>query len=393
MNTTSPVCEPGVRSKNNGEEGGLTPHASRLTPGEGGASGERPFVSIVVPAYNEAAVVERNLTALCQYMAFLEGEYRWEVIVINDGSRDGTGELAEAFAKGRDNVRVFHHFVNFGLGQALRYAFKHCRGDYIVTLDMDLSYSPDHIATLLAKIRETRARVVIASPYMEGGRLSNVPYVRRVLSRWANRFLSWVAPGKFSTLTGMVRAYDRRFLQSLNLKSMGMEVNPEIIYKALLLRARIEKVPAHLNWGARKAEGGGRKSSMKVPWNTLFVLFWGYLFRPSVFFLIPGFALLLFAFYVNVWMFIHFFEQYQTLSQYDWFLDRASFAVIAAFQRFPHTFVLGGVALMLAVQLISLGIVVLQSKRYFEEIFHLGTTLYRLHQEREGTEHEPHHAR
>lgn len=354
---------------------------------------ERPLVSIAVPAYNEAAVVEKNLATLCQYMESLEGEYRWELVVIDDGSRDETGELAEGFARTRENVRVFHHLVNFGLGQALRYAFTRCRGEYIVTLDMDLSYSPDHIGALLARIRETRAKIAIASPYMEGGKLSNVPWLREVLSRWANRFLSWAAPGRLSTLTGMVRAYDGRFVRSLNLKSMGMEVNAEIIYKALLLRARIEEVPAHLNWGSRPAEGIRRRSRMQVPWNTLLVLFWGYLFRPFKFFLIPGFALLLFACYVNSWVLIHFFEQYQLLSQYGWFLDRASFAVVAAFQLFPHTFVVGGLALMLAIQFISLGILVLQSKRYFEEIFHLGTTIYRFAQEREGGEHESHRDR
>lgn len=343
----------------------------------------RPLVSIITPAYNEAAVVEKNLAALCLYMESLEGMYRWELIVVDDGSGDETGELAEVFAETRDNVKVLHHLVNFGLGQALKYAFKYCRGDYIVTLDMDLSYSPDHIRALLAKIRITKAKIVIASPYMEGGQRSNVPWFREVLSRWANRFLSWAAPGKISTLTGMVRAYDGQFVRSLNLKSMRTEINSEIIYKALLLRARIEEIPAHLNWRAQQADGTRRKSNMKVPWNTLLILFWGYLFRPAMFFLVPGFSLLMFSFYVNTWVVVHFFEQYRTLSQYGWFLDRASFAVVTAFQQSPHTFIVGGLALMVAIQFISLGILVLQSKRYFEEIFHLGTTIYKSNQERE----------
>lgn len=372
----------------------LKPAPFPSSEGEISAVAERkPFVSIVVPAYNEAAVVEKNLAALCQYMGSLEDTYRWELIVIDDGSRDETGVLAEAFAETRANVKVLHHLVNFGLGQALRYAFRHCRGDYIVTLDMDLSYAPDHICALLAKIRETKAKIVIASPYMKGGQLSNIPWYREVLSRWANRFLSWAAPGRISTLTGMVRAYDGRFVRSLNLKSMRMEINSEIIYKALLLRARIEEIPAHLNWRSQKADGARRKSSMKVPWNTLLILFWGYLFRPAMFFLYPGFGLLMFAFYVNTWMFVHVFEQYRALSQYDWFFDRASFSVITAFQKAPHTFIVGGLALMVAIQLISLGILVLQSKRYFEEIFHLGTTIYKCTQEKGEVVHERHRAR
>src|SRR5437667_4685358 len=86
----------------------------------------RPFVSLVVPAYNEAAIIEKNLAILCQYMESLEEEYRWEMLIIDDGSVDETGALAEAFASPRDNVHVLHHITNFGLGQALKFAFKHC---------------------------------------------------------------------------------------------------------------------------------------------------------------------------------------------------------------------------------------------------------------------------
>src|SRR5262245_1924999 len=91
-------------------------------------AGYKPLVSLVVPAYNEAAIVEENLTTLCQYMETLEGQYRWEVIVVNDGSIDETGRLADAFSQTKTNVRVLHHSINFGLGQAFRFGFANCRG-------------------------------------------------------------------------------------------------------------------------------------------------------------------------------------------------------------------------------------------------------------------------
>src|SRR6266850_8095424 len=228
------------------------------------APATKPLVSVVVPAYNEAAIVEKSLACLYQYMESLETECRWEIILVNDGSTDATGELAEAFARSHRNVRVLHHAVNFGLGQAIRFAFNHCRGDYIVTLDVDLSYSPEHIRELLAKIRETKAKIVVTSPYMKGGRISNVPWLRRTFSVLANHFLSRTARGGLSTLTSMVRIYDARFVRGLNLKAMGMEVSPEVIYKAMLLRARIEEIPAHLDWTLQNAAGPSRKSSMKV---------------------------------------------------------------------------------------------------------------------------------
>jgi hypothetical protein len=156
-----------------------------------------------------------------------------------------------------------------------------------------------------------------------------------------------------------------------------MEVSPEIIYKSLLLRARIEEIPAHLDWNLQRTAGNRRASSMKVVPHIVSTLLSGFIFRPFMFFLLPGIALLAFAVYVNTWMFIHFFEEYRGLAQYDWFLTRASVAVAQAYQAFPHTFIVAGLSLMLAIQLISLGVLSLQSKQYFEEIFHLGSAIYK----------------
>ena len=90
----------------------------------------RPFVSVIVPAYNEATIIEKNLDVLCEHMESLSNEYRWELIVVNDGSTDETGDLVESFARDKKNVHVLHHMYNFRLGQALRYAFGRCHGDY-----------------------------------------------------------------------------------------------------------------------------------------------------------------------------------------------------------------------------------------------------------------------
>jgi glycosyltransferase involved in cell wall biosynthesis len=358
------------------------------TPGipEGGGETHRPLVSLVLPAFNEAAIIENNLHLLSEHMESLESEYRWEMIIIDDGSTDSTGELAKSFAHHRENVFVLSHITNFGLGQAFRFAFNNCNGKYIITLDTDLSYAPEHIEALLTKIRETRARIVIASPYMKGGRISNVPWLRKNLSVWANRFLSVTAEGHLSTLTSMVRAYDAQFLRSLSLKSMGMDIMPEVIYKAMILGARIEEVPAHLDWSSLKASTTPRRSSMKLFRHVLSTLFSGFLFRPFMFFVMPGLMVLLFSVYVNAWMVRHFVTQYQALVQYDAVFTRASAAIGAAYAQSPHTFVIGLLSLMLAIQLISLGILSLQSKSYFEEIFHLGTSINRVNNKHKHSE-------
>lgn len=337
----------------------------------------RPLVSLVVPAFNEAEIVTDNLQRVCRYMTTLETDYRWEIVFVNDGSDDRTGALADALAARWPQLRVLHHGKNQGLGQAFRTAFRAARGRYIVTLDLDLSYDPPHIALLLTKLRQSQAKIVLASPYMRGGRASNIPLLRRLLSVSANRFLALTAPGQVSTLTSMVRAYDAAFIKSLDLRANGMEIMPEIIYKAMMLGGRIEEIPAHLSWGELKAASPGRRSSMKILRHTLATLIAGFLFKPVMFFIVPGLILLGLALWLNAWTLIHFVEHYQAITEYSTFLLRSSAALEAAFDRHTHTFVVGLLALMLAVQLVSLGVLALQSKHYFEEIYHLGSRIYR----------------
>jgi len=338
----------------------------------------KPFVSVVAPAFNEAAIIEQNLTKICTYMETLASQYQWELIVVNDGSSDDTGEIADAFAAGKDNVTILHHFVNLNVGQALRYAFNNCRGDYIVVMDIDLSYSPEHIGKLLDTIIETRAKVVLASPYMKGGQISKIPWLRKTLSIYANKFLSYTARGGFSTLTGMVRAYDTIFVQSLNLKSMDISISAEIIYKAMVMGARIKEIPAHLDWSSQKAKDYKRKSSIKIKRSIIAYLLSGFIFRPFIFFILPGFLLTILAFFSFSWVFIHTVEQFNELpASFGSLGIRVSAGVAAAYQFAPHTFIIGGISLILAIQLISLGFLALQNKKYFEELFHLGTNIYK----------------
>jgi glycosyltransferase involved in cell wall biosynthesis len=343
----------------------------------------KPFVAVVVPGYNEEAILSENLTILCEYMGSLEDKYRWELIFVNDGSTDNTKRLAMEFAEHNKKVTVLNHHANFQLGQALRFAFAHCHGDYIVTMDIDLSYSPDHIERLLDTIVKTRAKIVLTSPYMPGGKVSNVPWLRRILSRNANRFLSLTAKGKIYTLTGMVRAYDRKFINALDLKSMDMEINPEIIYKSQLLRALIVEIPAHLNWGIQKAKGKTRISKMRLVRGILSALMSGFIFRPFMFFMLPGIMLLLVSAYVLVWLLINISVVYPNIVTTNlYFDDRFSEAVAVVFKERPHAFYVGGITLIVALQFISVAFLSLQNKRYFEELFHLNSRILKEHMDK-----------
>jgi glycosyltransferase involved in cell wall biosynthesis len=208
------------------------------------------FLSVLIPAYNEAAIIERCLVRVSEYLAAGSDAREWELVVVNDGSSDGTGAIIDAFAARDPRVHVLHHGANLGLGAALKTGFEVCRGEVIVTLDADLTYSVDHIDRLVDAYVATAATIVIASPYMSGGEVTAVPRSRLLTSRVANRLLAAASNARLSTYTGMVRAYDARFVRGLTIRANGMEVNAEILRQAQILRARIVEIPAHLDWGA-----------------------------------------------------------------------------------------------------------------------------------------------
>ncbi len=336
---------------------------------DSGGVGLVPSVSVIVPAYNEGGHLDHSLHQIWSHLQ--AAPYTWELIVVDDGSDDSTGSIARRFGNEHENVRLVEHVANLGLGQALKSGFRAARGKYLVVCDADLSYTPDHIDRLVSTINTTGANVVVASPYMTGGSVTGVPKLREMLSRGANRLLRYVSNSHVSTITGMVRAYDRTFVTGLSLKSVDNQINAEIIYKTDLMRGSIVEIPAHLNWTRDEEDTKKRRASFSIIRMTIDFLFSGFIFRPFLFFILPGAMLSLLALYSLGWFGYHLisFIPEQTGSVEN----RISEAAAAAFDLSPHSLVIGGLALIFAFQLISLGIVSAQSKRYFEELYYQGT--------------------
>ncbi len=244
-------------------------------------------LSVLIPAYNEAAIIERCLERVRESpRRRLRRARAGSSVVVNDGSSDGTGAIIDAFAARDPRVHVLHHGANLGLGAALKTGFEVCRGEVIVTLDADLTYSVEHIDRLVDAYLTTQAKIVIASPYMSGGEVTAVPRSRLLTSRVANRLLAAASNARLSTYTGMVRAYDARFVRGLTIRANGMEVNAEILRQAQILRARIVEIPAHLDWGASTRVAGPAR--FRFSGTTLSVAISTFLFRPVMFFMIPG---------------------------------------------------------------------------------------------------------
>ena len=335
---------------------------------------DKPFISIVAPCYNEEAILELNIKTILSYMESKSSKYNWEIIIINDGSKDNTAAIANKLAEENPSVRVIHHPTNLNLGNAIKTGFSNSRGEIIVVLDIDLSYSEQYIETMVDKLINESADIVMASPYMKGGKVIAVPFFRRVMRSWVNRFMSFAAQDKYHTFTGMVRAYRKSFIQTLNLKTRDYEINPEIIYKAMILRAKIIEIPANLDWTEQNKFAGKRTSSLRVLRSFFSGLMSGFIFRPYIFFIGIGTILMLLSLYELIWLL---YDVLADLAKTDGVVGQEhsfSHSLAAEFQKNPQSFLVGGLTFIIAIQFLSVGFLSLQSKRYFEELFHLGTS-------------------
>lgn len=247
-------------------------------------------VSLIVPAHNEKENIKQTISSLVNV---LKKNYQaWELIVVDDGSTDQTKELAEK-AKGQNaSVKIISYQPNRGRGYALRKGFESADGDIIITIDADLSYSPEHIPRLVKTLTEhPEIDIAVGSPYIKNGKVENVPYFRLFWSKYGNKFLSLVMPGNLSTFTGILRAYRKPVLDSLELQADDKDIHLEILSKALALGYRVCEVPAVLK--ARRKGKSKFKLSSTVISHTLFSLFE----KPAFFlgfigllFLLLGFA-------------------------------------------------------------------------------------------------------
>ncbi|GAC1309354.1 MAG: glycosyltransferase [Vulcanimicrobiaceae bacterium] len=219
-----------------------------------------------MPAYNEGLALAPVLERLHATLTDMEPRFRTELIVVDDGSRDETAAVVAAFALRFPATRVLTHPVNRGLVAALKSGIDAARGAAVVILDADLSYAPDIVEPLVVALFARRASVVIASPYMRGGRVGNVPFDRLLASRGANWLLSALVGGRIKTFTGMVRAYDTAAIRELLERHIVGEFNAGVLAEIMRERGTIVEIPAALVWPASRTQAPSRMS-LRTLWS------------------------------------------------------------------------------------------------------------------------------
>jgi glycosyltransferase involved in cell wall biosynthesis len=206
------------------------------------------LLSVIVPVYNERNTVGE----IIRRMRLVELPIDREIIVVDDGSADGTDKILAALAD--STIRVASHEVNRGKGAAVRTGISLARGDVVLIQDADLEYDPQEWPRLLAPLLQGRAQVVYGSRYLGEREATS-------LLRWAgDRSLAMLTAVLFNTtVTDIETGYkliDRKVLDSLDLTSDRFDFEPEITAKLLRRKFRIYEVPVSY---AGRAGTDGRK--------------------------------------------------------------------------------------------------------------------------------------
>lgn len=211
-------------------------------PRADGLASSRLRALIITPTYQEAANIGEYLERVRTAVPAVD------ILVVDDGSPDGTADIAEAVARDRGGIEVLRRPAKDGLGSAYRAGFAVGleRGyDVLLQMDADLSHDPAAVPTLLAGIDEG-AHMVIGSRYVPGGAIPDWPFHRRALSRWGNRYTAFVLGMPVRDATSGFRAYRAEALRAVDYgstRSKGYGFQMELAYRTFRLGRPIVEVP------------------------------------------------------------------------------------------------------------------------------------------------------
>lgn len=203
---------------------------------------ERGPAWVVLPTYNEAESIEPLLAAV---LAKLPGDSR--VLVVDDSSPDGTGQIADRIAAAEERVEVLHRPRKEGLGPAYIAGFRRALdagAGLLLEMDADFSHDPAYLPRLLDATRQ--ADLAIGSRYVPGGGVSDWGAVRRTISRGGSAYARLVLGVGVRDLTGGFKCFRREVLEAVDLDSVGSRgyaFQVELTYRAIKLGFEVAEVP------------------------------------------------------------------------------------------------------------------------------------------------------
>jgi len=226
---------------------------------------------VVLPTYDEAANIQEVLRLLRKACPDAS------VLVVDDGSPDGTADLAEAMGAEIGNVEVMRRPSKSGLGSAYRDGFRHglIHGfDVMVEMDSDLQHDPAALPALLAAVADG-ADLAIGSRYVPGGSIPGCKWHRRALSKWGNRYASRVLGIGVKDATSGFRAYSSPALAKIDFQTVradGYGFQIEMAHRVLQSGGTVREVPIQF---VDRVRGTSKMSSRIVVEALVLVSWWG----------------------------------------------------------------------------------------------------------------------
>jgi len=223
---------------------------------------------VVMPTYNEREM----LWQIAQAVLALPGG--WRLLIVDDNSPDGTGQLANELAQREARLTVLHRQEKQGLGPAYLAGFTELLArpdvDFLFEMDADFSHNPADLPRLLEASRN--ADLVIGSRYVPGGRTEGWSLRRRLLSRWGNAYVRLVLGIPIHDATAGFRCFRRRALETLdfhaiNAKGYGFQI--EMAYRTIQAGLRVAEVPivfTERRAGQSKMSGSIVTEALALPW-------------------------------------------------------------------------------------------------------------------------------
>ena len=202
---------------------------------------------LVVPTYNEAENLEALVGASLRVLGTVAPD-GFVVLVVDDGSPDGTGELAERLAAEHDEVRALHRPEKAGLGPAYLAGFAAAIAEgagYVMEMDADFSHDPADLPRLLAAARDG-ADLALGSRYVPGGGVTDWGVLRRLVSRAGSLYARWMLGLAVHDLTGGFKCFRRATLEAIDfstVRSQGYAFQIELTYRAARCGLRIVELP------------------------------------------------------------------------------------------------------------------------------------------------------
>jgi dolichol-phosphate mannosyltransferase len=226
---------------------------------------------VFLPTYNEVGNLEGIVRSVADELERAEPG-NWRLLVVDDASPDGTGELAERLAAEINRMEVLHRAGKDGLGKAYLAGYEHAwaRGaELVIVMDADFSHDPASLPAMIEAAGESD--LVLGSRYVDGGQIADWPPLRRLLSRAGSLYARTILGLKVNDLTSGFRCVRRGVLENIEpptLRAQGYVFNIELTYRALLAGFTVTEVPICF----RDREQGESKMSLPIALEALLLV-------------------------------------------------------------------------------------------------------------------------